>query len=484
MGRLIILSCLIIFSGHSICSAQSDQSKQRTKFSAAEVRKDFEYLYKTLEQTHYNLYVNTKKEVFQKEYEQTYNSITDSLTLLQINRIFQPFTALSKLAHCNISFPWSLYFDEGNQSFATLIPFAVTIINHQAFITNTYLSELSIQKGDEVLSIDGIPIHDKLKEMYNFMSGEGSDIKNTLVDLFTFPRVYWWMYGNSDQYRINIKRRDGSIKSEILKGIRASDYEQQASKQKPVFSVNREFKFIGNIAYLHPGIFMNNQSSGNTSEQKTFETNEFLTIIDSSFIEIYKAKSQNLIIDLRGNPGGDNAFSDPMIAYFASKPFSFCPEFNVKTSSITKQFWVDVKDSSLQDLKNQILTKKDGEIFKVSFPNYSPRTDSLRFNGKVYVLVDRYSYSNAVSIAAIIQDYSFGVVIGEPTADVASSYGAIHEFKLPKSQLNVSYPKAFIIRPNGDKTLKGVTPDKIVVKTSTENDEILNYTIRYINGRR
>jgi hypothetical protein len=485
MTRLIILTCLITLSSLSICSAQSDQSEQRTKFSALEVKEDFEYLYKTLEQTHYNLYVNTKKEVFERQYEKTYNSINDSLTLLQITRLFQPFAALSKLAHCNISFPWNLYFDKNNQSSAALFPFNVTITNNRVFIIDNYSSDLSIQKGDEVLSIDSVPINVKLKEVYDFLSGEGTDIKNTLLDLFTFSRVYWWIHGNSNQYLIQIKHKEGSFKSVIVKGIKAADYEQRASKQKSVFSLNREFKFIGAIAYLHPGIFINNQSSGNTSEHKTFETNEFLSFIDSSFREIHKAKSRCLIIDLRGNPGGDNAFSDPMIAYFATKPFWFCSEFSIKTSSITKQFWKDVKDSSLQDLKNQILTKKDGEIFKVSFQNYSPRTDSLHFDGNVYVLVDRYSYSNTVSVAAIIQDYNFGVVIGEPTADVASSYGATHEFKLPNSQLYVSYPKAFIVRPNGKRALKGVTPDKIVSdNVFTRTDEILDFAIKYINGRK
>lgn len=482
MNRLTILSCLITLSSYSICLAQSDQPKQRTKFSAQEAREDFEYFYKTLEQTHYDLYVNTKKAVFEKQYEKIYNSISDSLTLLQISRLFQPFAALSNLAHCSIGFPWGLYFDKDNQSSTTLFPFNVTILNNRAFITDNYSSDLFIQEGDEILSIDGIPINVKLKEMYDFLSGEGIDIKNSFIDLFTFPRTYWWVYGNGNQYIIIVRRKEGGIKSVILKSIQASDYEQKASKKKSVFSLNREFKFIDNIAYLHPGVFINNQSSGNTSEHKTFETNEFISFIDSSYREIHKVNPKNLIIDLRGNPGGDNSLSDRMIVYFATKPFWFSSEFSVKTSSITKQFWKDVKDSSLQDLKNKILTKKDGEIFKVSFQNNSPRTDSLRFEGKVYVLVDRYSYSNAVSVAAIVQDYNFGLIIGEPTADVASSYGATHEFKLLNSQVSVTYPKAFIVRPNGDRNLKGVTPDvKIVDNIFTEKDEILDFAIKYIN---
>ena len=467
-----------------LCAAQSDLPTQRAKFSAAEVQEDLIYLYNTLEQTHYNLYANTKKEVFDRQFNKIYQSITDSLTPLQITRTLQPFVALSKLAHCNISFPWSLYFDSLNQKSAALFPLAVTIIHNRAFITDNYSDDPSIKAGDEILSIDGIPFDVRLNEIHNFLSGEDHTIKNSLMDLLTFSRVYWWVYGNSKQYILTVKQRNGSHKNAILKALQAENFEQQASKQRPVFSVNREFKFIGNIGYLHPGIFMNNKSSGNTSEHKTFETGEFISFVDSSFIELRKSRVQDLIIDLRGNPGGDNSFSDPMIAYFATKPFWFCSAFNVKTSSITKQFWKDVNDPSLQDLKNQILTRKDGETFTVSFENYSPKADSLRFKGKVYVLIDRFSYSNAVSAAAIVQDYHFGIVIGEPTADVASSYAAIHEFQLPNSRLNVSYPKAFIVRPNGDKALRGVTPDVEADDDAfTKRDEVLDFAIEYINRK-
>jgi hypothetical protein len=56
---------------------------------------------------------------------------------------------------------------------------------------------------------------------------------------------------------------------------------------------------------------------------------------------------------------------------------------------------------------------------------------------------------------------------------------------LPNSQLYVSYPKAFIVRPNGKRALKGVTPDKIVGNNIfTGTDEILDFTIKYINGRK
>jgi C-terminal processing protease CtpA/Prc len=463
---------LVIFSYPHLCCAQNSQ---RTKFSGEEVKKDFSYLYATLEQSHYNLFVNTDKKKFDKIYQEIYRNINDSLTLLEITRLFQPFIALSKLAHCNINFPFNLYFESNNQTNAKLFPVVISVINKKAIVTGNFSTDSSIQVGAELLAIDNQPISVRLNKIYNFLSGESDEMKNTLIDLLSFPRIFWWQSGNKNEFEITYKRNDGVKKASIV-GLKAAEFEKSLGKQKPVFNTNREFKILdNNVAYLRPGIFLNNESSGNTSEQNTFRNKEFISFIDAAFLKIYNAKSKNLIIDLRGNPGGDNSFSDPMIAYFATQPFWFCSEFNVKTSYITKQFWKDVTDSSLQELRNQILTRKDGDVFKVDFNKYPPRNDSLHYNGKVYILVDRYSYSNSVSVAAIVQDYHFGIIVGEPTADVASSYGAVHEISLPNTKIGVGYPKAFIVRPNGDKLLRGVSPDiKVSDNIYTDKDEILD----------
>ncbi len=72
----------------------SSRAQQRDKFSAAEVKEDFTYLYQTLAASHYDLYVNTPQKTFQKEYKRIQRVVKDSLTILEINRLFQPFVAL------------------------------------------------------------------------------------------------------------------------------------------------------------------------------------------------------------------------------------------------------------------------------------------------------------------------------------------------------------------------------------------------------
>ena len=75
------------------------------------------------------------------------------------------------------------------------------------------------------------------------------------------------------------------------------------------------------------------------------------------------------------------------------------------------------------------------------------------------MLVNRYSFSNAVTVAAQIQDYGFGVVTGETTADMATTYGAMEQFTLPRTGIIVGYPKAHIVRINGALESHPVTPD-------------------------
>jgi C-terminal processing protease CtpA/Prc len=102
--------------------------------------------------------------------------------------------------------------------------------------------------------------------------------------------------------------------------------------------------------------------------------------------------------------------------------------------------------------------KRPGEHVRFEIPEVAPR-EGARYRGVVDVLVNRHSYSNTVMVAAIVQDYGFGRVIGEETADLASTYGAMETFALPRTGIVVGYPKARILRPNGDARARGVIPD-------------------------
>ena len=465
-----------------LITIQNSFGQVSQKYSAEQVKQDFKYLYSTLEESHYNLFVNTPKEKYDKEYRKIYNSIKDSLNILEVYRIFQPFVALSKLGHCycDNSLVGDVYGDYLGKG-GTLFPINITVNNNKMMVVDDYSDVKGTTKGDELVSINGKPSKSILDYIYSLLSGEDNYYINTRIDLFTFPRLYWLMNGSCDSFSIQIRNQKNELIHLKISAINAGKYEDLQAGKKQIFNSGRKFKLIDDIAYIQPGPFLNTNGDDNLANVKSFEKGEFLAFIDSAFAAIHKAKSKYLIIDIRDNIGGSSTFSDEMLAYIADKPFKFCSKFSVKTSEITKEYWKQVDDTSLNYLKTPILNVPNGKTFNVAVPEHDFRKDSLRFRGKVYVLINRYSYSQATDVAAQVQDYKFGVLVGEKTSDLTSNYGATHQFELPNTKMAVIYPKAFIIRPNGDTRFEGVTPD-IPVKDNifTDKDEILDYTLDLI----
>jgi hypothetical protein len=127
-----------------------------------------------------------------------------------------------------------------------------------------------------------------------------------------------------------------------------------------------------------------------------------------------------------------------MVAWFATRPFRFASSFMLKASAATKADYARQRaDPSIDaDFRRQIeaeMREPNGARYKYELPLNQPHAEP-RFHGRVWVLVNRHSYSNATSVAALVQDYGFGKIMGEETADVASNYASIQSFTLPATK--------------------------------------------------
>lgn len=452
-------------------------------YSVEEIREDFAYLYETLQASTYDLFLNTEKSDFDREYERIYNSISEPMTYLQINRLFQPFVALAGFSHCTLDFPSVAYrrwYEDGGRFF----PFDITFAGDRMLVLINWSENEDIVAGDEIMAINDKSVEQVLREMFVYISGENDYAKRTLIEICTLMDWYWYVFGEYRTGTVRIKKQDGHILDLVVDGIDLDDYREVAKSVQQVSFIKegREFKFIADIAYLHPGTFLN-ASSNDITKSDTFRNEEFLDFLESAFTEIARRKAENLIVDIRGNNGGDNSFSDPMIAYFADEPFRIASSFRVRTSQMTKEFWKDIDIPALSELKHQIMTLENGTRFEADSKKTEPRNDYLSFKGRVFVLIDRFTCSNAAVVAAVIQDYDFGYLIGEETSYVPSSCAAVHTFDLPQTKMRVVYPKACSIRPNGDPSMRGVIPDlEAIGDVFTEQDEVLERALELIRS--
>ncbi|MBW1296279.1 S41 family peptidase [Aquimarina litoralis] len=436
------------------------------QFSKKDVLSDLAYLKHSLEETHFNPFTYTSKKEFEQNYQAVKKEIQkDSLNLLEVTSLFQKVISKINNAHTRIAFPIQPY-RAFVQSGGVLFPLEVAIENKKVLIRKNWSNNTTIQTGSELKKINGKTISEILQEIYPYIAAERTYFKNAQLESFTLPRYYWQVFGEQKSFEVEIIQ-NGKAVTYTLDAIQAlEDYER---KRDDILKHNWKLKFLSNsTAYLRPGAF-----GGDLNTYKQF--------IDSSFVEINTKSSKNLILDLRNNPGGEDTFSDYLVSYIADKPFKWASKFELKSSALLKENVRQTKDTTETYWKST-LAHKNGEIYEYNFDLYKQQPLAKRYQGNVYVLVNRQSYSQSTVTAAQIQDYGFGQIVGEETAEYPNLLASIFAYNLPKTNIKVDIAKGKIHRVNGIENNKGVIPD-IYIKDYLldETDEILQELVKKIN---
>jgi hypothetical protein len=454
------------------------------RFAPEELRADFAQMYRGLEAAHFDLYAFTPKPELERRYGQVLRKIDRPMTKLEAKVLFELFAAEVRMGHTRIDSPtpeWNAYRKNGGKGF----PLSIRIVDDRVYVAGNLSGLDAISPGDEITRLNGQSMPSWLKRAERHVSAETAYMAHSLME-YDFAIYLWVELGAADAFDI-VTRRDGSpVRSTHLPARSSEEMDAARRLQPPGLDLEsplREAKLLdGVVAYLRPGPFYNAEAKTGADE---WDVSSFREFIDHAFGEFLKAKASRLIIDLRGNPGGDNLFSDVMVSWFAASPFRFASQFKIKVSaeSVAANAARVANDAEAagpisRQFADLYARSRSGDVVDFAIPEALPR-DGKRFEGKVFVLIDRQSYSNAVAVAALVQDYRFGVIVGEATSDMATTYGAMEQFSLEHTGLKVGYPKARLVRPNGDLRSRGVTPD-IAIRVpvvQSPRDEVLQEAI-------
>ena len=427
------------------------------RLSAEAAREDLDSLYRSLRSAHYDLFVYRSKPEYDALFRELSSRLPATMSRLDLIREFQPFVAYGNIGHARLEFPIMEYVQAAGEG-GTVLPFDIRVAGGRVFVTHSYLQNSRIQPGVELLAFDGQPIGDVVEQVSRYVSGERPYMVHAQLERF-FPRWLWLERGNIGELRVSARRCDEPF-VETIRGMPIGEVEPLKSDWTEALS-GREVRILdASTAYLRPGPFYNIEGGD------SMDPTSFRQFIDDAFRQILDAKATTLIIDVRDNPGGDNSFSDPMVAWLASRPFRFSDDFSIKASSeIRRQFEKQIaaspdEDGIVEQMYRAVKESKAGEIVTIELPEVSPRSE--RFEGRVFLLVNRHSYSNAASLAGMMQDYGFAKIIGEETADLPTSYASSAQFTLPNSGIAVTYPKGYFVRPSGDRSVRGVMPDFVI----------------------
>ena len=498
-SRSRILGALALaLLGAPTLAAEPAVAADTQRYSPEVLRADLREMYQRLAAAHYDLYARRSKAEYDAQLEKTLRSLDRPLTRFEAEVAFQKFAAFGRIAHARVDFP-SAEFAAFREQGGKILPLRIRVIAERAgeqtdnavYVTENLSGLASIELGDRLLQLDGAPIATWLEKLDANISGDNAYLVHTQLEN-RFATLLWLEAGERPSFRLQLQRNTGrpfAVTVPARSRAEMAAAEERLPKKAELDWDAREAKMLpGGVAYLRPGPFYESSPGA----PNPWDPAAFHAFIDKSFADFQAGDAKSLLIDLRQNPGGDDSFSNRMIAFFADRPFRFASDFQIRVSAETtasNRRRIALGDGDPASVSSRLAAayaaKKNGELVHFEIPETPPRAGE-RFKGKVYLLIDRHSYSNTASVAALCQDYGFATILGEETADLATTFGAMEQFELSRTGITVGYPKALILRPNGKQEPRGVVPDIAIPSpvVPPTGDPMLDKAIEIARGGR
>jgi hypothetical protein len=213
--------------------------------------------------------------------------------------------------------------------------------------------------------------------------------------------------------------------------------------------------------------------------------------IDDAFHTILESTPKDLIIDIRGNGGGNSSMGDQIFSYLRDNI-----EQGMTRARVSRELFADwSKDMKLPPgaemmvapLMGKIVSSEDpiAKAFESMQPKPPVRTQ--RYSGRLWLLVDNGTFSAACMFTGAFRDYSMGKIVGYETGEPPIAYGNFLQFHLKNSNIPyvVSAIQFFPPKPRTGDDAHGIIPDfpvneKLLAPFARESDPMLAYTLSLI----
>lgn len=466
--KKIILIVIIIFCNSKTFSQINENEK---KYSEIELNQDFDYLVKSIVETHPNPFSVIKKEVFYKDVVKIKSNFKNGLNFKEFYTLTAPLISSISDGHTSIKFP-------GNKKIlnneSELFPFVATCnYKNKTILLKEFISENSpIPTNSEIVSINNISAEEIINKIIKNTSGENNEYRLKMGSNFIFFGIILNTYFNFKGDFIVKYKSNNIIEAKVIKAITFQYFTNFVKSKMNSQKKQVEQNTADYILTIKPEI------KTAIIDFKYFDDEErFDIFLKKSFDSINKIGIKNLIIDIRENGGGNSVLGDKLFKYISKNSFKQFEKTTVKFSQLQKDYYKQncKEDSTFCETYKYISKQKNGKVVNLKSEELiKSNSPPNQFNGKIYLLTSLRTFSSASNFAQCFKNYKMGIIVGEETGGWIVCYGDKIITKLPNTEMKLSIStKKFYSIGSTDKDLHGIIPD-IKIDAEKSLDYILN----------
>ncbi len=478
----------IIFSLVSLFCFTTLQAQDFKTISAKKQQKDWKQL-KHLIEAHPDPYRH-HTEAFVQGFinDKIESAVTEIDELLFYKQISQAI-ALLKDGHTSVYL--SENFEKSLRDSYGMFPLKVYLNNqHELYVIDTYDDSVTIPKGSRILSINGVSVDSFITAVDPYVSYERQAFRNVVIQ-HTFNDCLWLHFGRQNAYDIEYS----SLKTEqvSVSNMKYKDWKSATKAKRD----EREKQMVKGRPYAYEtldektGIIKIFSFSVESLEKYDF-------FLNKTFKEIAENDIKYLIIDVRGNFGGWPKISSELFHRISNQYFKTTAASQLKVSVAYRDYFKTRYPDLVHHLVNNhytssihginimaVMKEKIGQLVTETDEfNEPPSERNYEFEGKVFLLTDRNSYSAASNFAATFKCYQMGTIIGEETGGTHIFHANAFNEKLGGSQFSVRMASTKVFATCYDQADDGIKPH-IAFSPSTidvinDFDSQLNYALRII----
>jgi hypothetical protein len=399
------------------CQCGKQPEQPHMKYAVDQLQDDFRQLENYLRRhARYFTDDDELREVSARQYA----LITDSMSLCEYSRLIAPVLAAVRCGHARLSLPEAV--DAWLEEYGNYLPLEIRVVHDTLVARRCYDNKAAIPPGSVITAIDGLSAFEIIQCIKERLPADGRNETYKYWQMNeNFAGVYLACIADPEEYELSFVTPGDPFEHTVT---------LPAKSRKEI----RRYRVAHHLIEDHKPLVSSSfaaDSSYAALRIRFFHfyrgLDQFVGTIDSFFQNVRTQNITNLIVDLRGNDGGDPLSSAYLLGYLLGKPYRYF-------AGHSAPFYDELKGMR--------------------------ESPAQPFTGRLFVLVDGGCFSTTGHFCSLLKYHGVGTFIGEETGGSYACNGGYEDACLAHTGLCFTLSRTtFITAVQGLTAGRGIVPD-------------------------